>query len=80
MIDTYNEESIQLESDLEGKLNENRERQRELGQVIFSIRGLYQSIVGEEKQSKSTLEMLEVIKEERKRLREYLELYQKKTE
>jgi hypothetical protein len=36
--------------------------------------------VGEEKQYKSTFEMLDVIKEERKKKREELELYSKKTE
>lgn len=46
-IDSLNEENIQLESELEGKLSENGDRQRELGQIIFSIRGLYLSIVGE---------------------------------
>lgn len=46
-IDKYTEENIHLESELEGKLNENGERQRELAQIIFSIRGLYLSIVGE---------------------------------
>ena len=41
-----NEQNILLESELEGQLNENGERQREFGQVIFSIRGLYLSIAG----------------------------------
>jgi hypothetical protein len=50
-----------------------------LGQVIFSIRGLYLSIVGEEKQSKTIVEMLKVIKEERKKLTEYLALFLEKT-
>ena len=56
---------MHLESELEGKLSENSERQREMGQVIFSIRGLYLGIVGEEKekQSKTTIEMLNAIKE-----------------
>ena len=79
-IDNHHEETLQIESDLESKLNENIERQRELGQVIFSIRGLYQQIVGEERPKKTTLEMLEVIKEERRKLKEYLDLYHKKTE
>ena len=51
-----------------------------MGQVIFSIRGLYLSIVGEDKQSKSIIDMLTAIKEERKKLKEYLELFQKKIE
>lgn len=47
---------------------------------MYSIRGLYFSIVGgEEKNQRTTLEMLDVIKEERKKLKEYLELFQKKT-
>lgn len=73
---------MHLESELEGKLNENSERQRELGQVIFSIRGLYLGIVGEEKekQSKSIIDMLKVIKEERKKLNEYLSLFHEKIE
>jgi phage host-nuclease inhibitor protein Gam len=45
-IDSLNEQNVQLESELEGQLNENGERQREFGQVIFSIRGLYLSIAG----------------------------------
>ena len=65
---------------MEGKLNENGEKQRELGQIIFSIRGLYLRIVGDDKHSKTILEMLDTIKEERKKLKEYLELFQKKTE
>lgn len=50
--------------------------------MIFSIRGLYLSIVGEEKQgqAKSILEMLSVIREERKKLKEYLDLFQRKIE
>jgi hypothetical protein len=76
------DETVHLESELEGKLNENSERQRELGQVIFSIRGLYLGIVGEEKekQSKSIIDMLKVIKEERKKLNEYLSLFHEKIE
>ena len=54
-IDSLNEQNLQLESELEGQLNENGEKQREFGQVIFSIRGLYLSIVGEDKQGKSIL-------------------------
>lgn len=55
-IDILNDQNINLESELEGQLNENGERQREIGQVIFSIRGLYLSIVGEDKmQQKTTL-------------------------
>lgn len=61
-------------------MNENGERQRELGQVIFSIRGLFLSIVGEDKQSRNTVDMLEMIREERKKLREYLDLFQRKVE
>jgi hypothetical protein len=81
-IDSLNEQNIQLESELEGQLNENGERQREFGQVIFSIRGLYLSIVGEEKQGqgRSIVEMLAAIREERKKLKEYLDLFQHKIE
>jgi hypothetical protein len=79
-IDHYNEQNLQLESELEGQLNENGERQREFGQVIFSIRGLYLSIVGEDKQSKSIVEMLAHIREERRKLKEYLDLFQRKLE
>ena len=81
-IDHLTEETVHLESELEGKLNENSERQRELGQVIFSIRGLYLGIVGEEKekQSKSIIDMLKVITEERKKLNEYLSLFNEKIE
>ena len=38
------------------------------------------SIVGEDKQSKNTVEMLEAIREERRKLREYLDLFQQKVE
>lgn len=50
--------------------------------MIFSIRGLYLGIVGEEKekQSKSIIDMLKVIKEERKKLNEYLSLFNEKIE
>ena len=75
-IDILNDQNINLESELEGQLNENGERQREIGQVIFSIRGLYLSIVGEDKmQQKTTLQMLGVIREERKKLKEYYDLF-----
>jgi hypothetical protein len=61
-------------------LNENGEKQREFGQVIFSIRGLYLNILGEEKQSRSIVDMLAIIRDERKKLKEYLDLYQRKVE
>ncbi len=50
--------------------------------MIFSIRGLYLGIVGEEKekQSKSIIDMLKVIKEERRKLNEYLSLFNEKIE
>ena len=48
--------------------------------MIFSIRGLFLSIVGEDKQSRNTVDMLEMIREERKKLREYLDLFQRKVE
>lgn len=48
--------------------------------MIFSIRGLYLSIAGEDKQGKSILEMLGAIREERKKLKEYLDLFQRKIE
>jgi hypothetical protein len=36
--------------------------------------------VGDEKQGKSIIEMLGTIREERKKLKEYLDLYQKRIE
>ena len=47
--------------------------------MIFSIRGLYLSIVGEDKQSvKTILEMLNTIKEERRKLQELHDVFYQK--
>ena len=75
-IDQINEENISLESDIEGKLDEDNERLTEIGQVIFSIRNIYEMMVTDEKPTKNVFEMLSYIKEQKKRLKDVMELYQ----
>lgn len=74
-IDEINEENIAREADIEGKLDEDNERLTEIGQVIFSIKNLYESMTTEEKPTKNIFEMLNYIKDQKKRLKDIMELY-----
>ena len=74
-IDEINEENISLEADIEGKLDEDNERLTEIGQVIFSIKNLYENMITDEKPTKNVFEMLSYIKDQKKRLKDIMDLY-----
>lgn len=48
----------------------------EIGQVIFSIQNLYEGMVGDGKTSNNLFYMLNHIKDQKKRLKDIMELYQ----